>query len=411
MKRRTNRLEPLAVTRIKTPGYYPDGLNLYLQVSSTGTKSWVLRYTLAGRQREMGLGAYPLFSLANARERAQAARRLLADGIDPIEEKHKKKLDDRLSAASIITFDDASMRYIKTHEAGWKSLKHADQWRNTIATYASPVIGRLPVHVIDNKAVMKVLGPIWGTKRETASRLRGRIEKILDWATTLKYRTGDNPAKYKGNLDNLLTKSKKVVVHHPALPFNEIGNFMVKLRQQEGMGALALEFIILTATRTSEVLNAEWTEFDLDAGVWVIPGQRMKSGKEHAVPLSPGTLVILQKVRAEMLESDFVFPGRNGALSNMSCLAVLKRMGRTDLVVHGFRSTFRDWCSESTSYSRDVAEMALAHTVSDKTEAAYRRGNLFEKRIRLMADWTRYCNTVRVTTDKVRAIRERVTNE
>ena len=411
MKRKANRLEPLVVTRIKTPGYYPDGLNLYLQVSSTGTKSWVLRYTLAGRQREMGLGAYPLFSLANARERSQVARRLLADGIDPIEEKHKKKLNDRLSAASIITFDDASMRYIKTHEAGWKSLKHADQWRNTIATYASPVIGRLPVHVIDNKSVVKVLEPIWGSKRETASRLRGRIEKVLDWATTLKYRTGDNPAKYKGNLDNLLTKSKKEVVHHSALPFNEIGNFMVKLRQQEGMGAFALQFIILTATRTSEVLKAKWPEFDFDAGVWVIPKQRMKSGKEHAVPLSPSTLVILQKVQAEMLESDFVFPGRSGSLSNMSCLAVLKRMGRTDLVVHGFRSTFRDWCSESTAYPRDVAEMALAHTISDKTEAAYRRGDLFEKRIRLMADWDKYCRAVRVTTDKVRSIRRRAANE
>lgn len=407
MKRQTNRLDAKKIVHKKTPGYYADGLNLYLQVSDAGTKSWVLRYTLAGRQREMGLGAYPTFGLADARDRAQAARQLLADKIDPIEDKRKKILKAQLAAASVITFDVAAERYIKTHESGWKNLKHVGQWRSTIATYASPVIGGLPVHAIDNQAVVNVLEPIWNSKRETASRLRGRIEKILDWATSLKYRTGDNPAKYVGNLDNLLTKSDKVVEHHPALPFAEIGAFMAALRAMTGMAALALQFIILTATRTSEVLNAKWTEFDLDAGVWVIPAARMKAKKEHAVPLSPAALEILQKVKAEMIESEFVFPGRNGALSNMSCLAVLKRMGRADLVVHGFRSTFRDWCSESTAYPRDVAEMALAHAISDKTEAAYRRGKLFNKRTSMMADWAKYCGTVRTTAAKVVSIRGR----
>lgn len=303
MKRKVNRLEPLVVARMKTPGYYPDGLNLYLQVSAAKTKSWVLRYTLAGKSREMGLGAFPTFSLADARERAKAARQLLADGICPLETKRSKILADRLSAASIITFDDAAARYIKTHESGWKNLKHVRQWRSTIATFASPFIGSLPVHAIDNKAVVNVLEPIWNSKRETATRLRARIEKILDWATTMKYRSGDNPAKYKGNLDNLLTKSKKVVEHHPALPFIEIGVFMAMLRTMPGMGALALQFIILTATRTSEVLNAQWSEFDLDAGVWVIPKERMKAGKEHAVPLSPDAVEILHKAGWEMRAS------------------------------------------------------------------------------------------------------------
>jgi integrase len=409
MKRKVNRLEPLVVAKMKTPGYYPDGLNLYLQVSAAKTKSWVLRYTLAGKSREMGLGAFPTFSLADARERATAARKLLADGIDPLETKRSKILADRLSAASVITFDDAATRYIKTHESGWKNLKHVGQWRSTIATFASPFIGMLPVHAIDNKAVVNVLEPIWNSKRETASRLRGRIEKILDWATTLKYRTGDNPARYKGNLDNLLTKSKKTVIHHPALPFIEIGAFMATLRTMPGMGALALQFVILTATRTSEVLNAQWSEFDLDAGVWVIPKERMKADKEHAVPLSPEAVEILHKAGWEMRASEFVFAGVNGkALSNMACLAVLKRMERPGLTVHGFRSTFRDWCSESTAYPRDVAEMALAHTISNKTEAAYRRGDLFDKRTRMMADWAAYCATVRVTKNKIVNIRGRV---
>jgi integrase len=256
--------------------------------------------------------------------------------------------------------------------------------------------------------VVNVLEPIWNGKRETATRLRARIEKILDWATTMKYRSGDNPAKYKGNLDNLLTKSKKVVEHHPALPFSEIGAFMAMLRTMPGMGALALQFIILTAARTSEVLNAQWSEVDLDAGVWVIPKERMKAGKEHAVPLSPEAVEILHKAGWEMRASEFVFAGVNGkALSNMACLAVLKRMERPGLTVHGFRSTFRDWCSESTAYPRDVAEMALAHTISDKTEAAYRRGDLFDKRTRLMTDWAAYCATVRVTENKIVNIRGR----
>lgn len=402
MKRKINRLEPLAVARLKKQGYYPDGQNLYLQVGPTGTKSWVFRFTLDGKQREMGLGSYPTFGLADARDRAKTSRQLLADKIDPLETKRKKLLADRLSAASVISFDDAAAQYIKKQEPGWKNIKHASQWRATIATYASPLIGGLPVHLIDNAAVVSVLEPIWNNKRETATRLRGRLEKILDWATSLKYRAGDNPAKYKGNLDNFLTKSKKTVEHHPALPFIAIGAFMTELRNMPGMAALALQFIILTAARTSEVLKVQWSEIDLISGVWIIPRERMKSGKEHSVPLSFEALEILRKAESEMHSSHFVFAGTNGkVLSNMACLAVLKRMERPGLTVHGFRSTFRDWCSESTAYPRDVAEMALAHAIADKTEAAYRCGDLFEKRTRMMADWSIYCASVRMDDNKV----------
>lgn len=399
MARMMGRLNALQVSKLTTPGYYPDGGNLYLQVSPSGTKSWVFRYTLDKRQREMGLGSASVFSLAEARERAMQQRKLLADGVDPLAAKRERELARRMADANIITFDKAATAYINAHSEGWRNAKHASQWRNTLETYASPVIGRLPVSAVNTALVLRILQPIWTNKTETATRLRGRLERVLDWAKVQGYRTGDNPAAWRGHLDKLLAAPKKVakVSHHAALPWQEIGAFMAALRAQNGMAATAVEFIILTACRTSEALGAMWEEIDLEAGVWTIPGERMKAGREHRVPLSQAAVDVLTKVKAEAgKEAGYVFPGRKGGpLSNMAGLALLKRMDRADLTVHGFRSTFRDWCAEATDYPRDVAEMALAHAIEDKTEAAYRRGDMLERRRALMNDWAKFCAEIR----------------
>ena len=406
MARETNRLTAIDVAKQDKPGYYCDGGGLYLQVSKSGSKSWIMRYTMTGKPVEMGLGSCQTFSLAEARKRATAQRKLLADGINPNETKHSDRLAQRMAEANIITFDQAATSYIDSNSPAWRNAKHGDQWRNTIATYASPVIGKLPVSKIETAHVLRILKPIWLEKTETAVRLRGRIEKILDWAKAQGYRSGDNPAAWRGHLDaGLLAKPSKVADagHHAALPWSEIGAFMVALRAMEGAGARAMEIIILTATRTSEVLNAKWSEFDLDAKLWTIPKERMKSFKEHRVPLSDAVMSVLMAVKAESGDGEYVFAGRkeNTPLSNMACLATLKRMGRTDITVHGFRSTFRDWVSETTAYPRDVAEMALAHTIEDKSEAAYRRGDLIEKRRALMSDWAAHCGAVLVGADVV----------
>ena len=410
MARQTERLDALQVKKLKEPGYYCDGAGLYLQVSKSGSKSWIMRYTLDGKPCEMGLGSFQTFTLAEARQRATAQRKLLADGIDPLAKKHSDLLVKRMADANIITFDKAAAAFIQANSPAWRNAKHGDQWRNTLATYASPVIGALPVSKIETAHVLRILSPIWATKTETATRVRGRIEKILDWAKVQGYRTGDNPAAWRGHLSEALPTPSKVADagHHAALALAEIGAFMVALRAAQGAGARAMELIILTATRTSEVLNAKWAEFDLDAGLWVIPKERMKGFREHRVPLSAAALAVLDKAKAESIGGEYVFTGRKqAALSNMACLATLKRMDRSDLTVHGFRSTFRDWVSESTSYPRDVAEMALAHAIEDKSEAAYRRGDLIEKRRALMADWAAHCAVVRVSADVV-AIRAKV---
>jgi len=410
MGRSIERLNALQVAKLAKPGMYPDGGNLYLQVSATGSKSWLFRYAVGGIERQMGLGGLTTFTLAEARQRAKEQRKLLADGIDPLAIKRESQLQRRMADASIITFDDASAAFIESHSPGWKNIKHGDQWRNTLTTYASPVFGKLPVSIINKALVLRVLEPIWQTKNETASRLRGRIEKILDWAKAKDYRTGDNPAAWRGNLDAILPKPGAVqdVEHYSALPWAEIGAFMRDLRTMPGTAALATELIILTACRTSEALNATWAEFDLDGALWTIPASRMKSGREHVVPLSAAVLAVLVKARAESNDSDFVFPGRKvAALSNMACLAVLKRMGRADLTVHGFRSTFRDWAGETTAHPREVIEHALAHLLKDKAEAAYQRGTLLEKRRALMSDWAECCGTVRTAADVV-GIRSKV---
>lgn len=406
MARKADRLTTLEVKNLKKPGYYCDGGGLYLQVSKTGSKSWIMRYTLSGKPCEMGLGSFNAFTLAEARARAKEQRKLLTDGINPLETKRSDLLAKRMADASIITFDAAATAFIAANSPAWRNAKHADQWRNTIATYASPVIGALPVSKVDTAHVLRILTPIWLEKTETAVRLRGRIEKVLDWAKAQGYRTGDNPAAWRGHLDaGLLPAPSKVADagHHAALPWSEIGAFMVALRAMQGAGARAMEIIILTATRTSEVLNAKWSEIDLDGKLWTIPKERMKSFKEHRVPLTDAVIAVLTAVKAESKGGEYVFSGRKAgtALSNMACLQTLRRMGRGDLTVHGMRSTFRDWVSENTSYPRDVAEMALAHTIEDKSEAAYRRGDLIEKRRALMSDWAVHCGNVLVSGEVV----------
>ena len=401
--RRPDPLTALQVKKLSEPGYYADGGGLYLQVARGGSKSWIFKFKVAGKSREMGLGSVNTFSLAEARERAREQRQRLADGIDPIAARREDALQRRMADASIITFDKAAERYIEAHAPGWRNDKHRQQWENTLATYASPIIGDLPVSRVDTAQVLRVLQPIWTAKAETASRLRGRIESVLDWARVQGYREGENPARWKGHLDMTLPARAKVarVEHHAALPWREVGAFMRELQAMPGASALAVQFIILTACRTSEAINAEWREFDLSGKVWTIPAERMKAAKEHVIPLSEAALRILAELR-DQSDGDYVFPGPKGKpISNMAGLALLKRMGRADLTVHGFRSTFRDWAGESTAHPREVIEHALAHQLKDKAEAAYQRGTLFEKRRALMADWAAYCDAVPACADVV----------
>ena len=411
MARRLNRLTAVEVKGIDHKGMYHDGGGLYLQVSAAGTKSWIYRFTLDGRAREMGLGPLNAISVAEARKRAAECRRMRYDGIDPIKARGALRYQKKLEGARSMTFDVCAGAYIEAHKASWKNGKHAEQWRGSLRNYASPVFGSSPVQAIDLALVMKALEPIWQTKSETASRLRGRIESVLDWATVRGYRKGENPARWRGHLDKLLPARAKIqkVVHHPALPYSEIADFMVSLRTQEGIAARALEFLILTAARTGEIIGARWNEVDLEEKIWVVPGARMKAAREHRVPLSGPALAILKKMK-EIRESDFVFPGgRKGKpLSNMAMLAVLKRMGRDDLTAHGFRSTFRDWAAERTTFPREVVEMALAHTIENKVEAAYRRGDLFQKRRQLMEGWARFCET-KALPAKVVSTKSRIT--
>ncbi len=389
-------LSALKVDRLKTPGYYLDGGGLYLQVSKAGTKSWIFRFTLNGRPREMGLGSRHILSLADARERASVCRKLLLDGVDPIEARNQRRSEARLTAARSMTFANCATAYIEAHRSGWNNAKHVSQWENTLATYAGPVFGSLPVQAVDTHLVTKALQTIWTAKPETASRLRGRVEAVLDWAKVRGLRTGDNPARWRGHLDKLLPKRSKArgVRHHAALPYVNMGAFMIELREQPGIAARALEFTILTAARTGETTGATADEFMLDQKLWTIPASRMKAGIEHRVPLTERAVAIVDDMHAGQ-HGAFVFRGGKAGkpLSNMAMLALLKRMGRPDITVHGFRSAFRDWSAEQTNYPREVAEAALAHQLDDRVEAAYRRGDLFEKRRRLMNDWSKYCDT------------------
>ncbi len=396
------KMTALFVKHQKRPGKYGDGGNLYLQVrkaigknpQSAVTKSWLFRYYRFGKQTWMGLGPYPDVSLAEARNLATRERRKLRQEIDPLMDKRARHLAARAAYDNVLTFADCAERYVDSQAPGWSNPKHIDQWRNTLKNLAGPTLGHLPVNQIDTALVMRCLEPIWATKTETASRLRGRIEAVLDWATVRGYRQGDNPARWRGHLDKVLPRPSQVakVKHHPALPYTDIGALMQKFRSENGVSLRALEFTILTAARTNEVIGARWPEIDLDLKVWVVPAKRMKSKREHRVPLSEAAINAL--VGADGCRSGYAFPGLKAGshLSNMAMIQALRRLGHTGITVHGFRSTFRDWCAEMTNYPAEVAEMALAHTLKDKTEAAYRRGDLFEKRARLMADWARYCS-------------------
>jgi integrase len=397
MPKRTKELSPLAVSRLKKPGFHNVGgvTGLHLQVTGSGAASWVLRVLIGDRRRDMGLGGYPSVTLQDARERARQARELVWQGTDPIEQRKAARSRLMAEAERILTFEKAAGRYITAHEAGWKNGKHSAQWQSTLEVYVFPVMGKMNVADIQTAHVMKVLEPIWTTKAETAARVRSRIELVLDWATARGHRSGENPARWRGHLDKLLPRRSKVqrVEHHPALPYHETGGFMDLLRRQDGMGALALEFAILTACRSGEVRGATWDEVDLDRAVWTIPSGRMKAGKEHRVPLSKPAVKLLAEL-PRMAGTNIIFPGRSGkALSDMSMTATLRRMGRPDITAHGFRSSFRDWAGETTAFPREVIEHALAHKLKDKAEAAYARGTLFDKRARLMTEWGRYCST------------------
>lgn len=388
------RLTALAIQKNNKPGLYLDGHGLILQVRGPNSKSWLFRYRMDGREREMGLGPLHTISLGEARELALQARKLKLSGIDPIDERRLRREEARKDRGSSVTFDQCVEQYLALHQSSWSNPKHKAQWSSTLETYISPHFGQMPVADVDLEAVLRALEPIWLTKSETASRVRGRVETILDWAKVRGLRAGDNPAAWKGNLARVLPARSRVqkVKHHAAMPFSDVPAFMEDLRQRDGAAAFALQLLILTASRTSEVLMATWKEIRLADALWVVPGDRMKAKREHRVPLSPAALTVLQRARSEHKTSDFIFPSAkpDKPMSNAAMTAVLKRSGHGDLTVHGFRSAFRDWAAETTEHSNEVVEMALAHTIGNKVEAAYRRGDLFQKRVALMADWSRY---------------------
>lgn len=394
MARAINKLSAVEVAKKTKPGRYGDGGGLWLQISQFGTKAWIFRFMMDGKARQMGLGSVDTFSLKDARECARNARQLVAGGIDPIDVRKKEKLAKSADNAKRVTFDDATSRFIKAHAPGWRNLKHGDQWKNTLATYAKPTIGNLAVADIETSHIVNILEPIWTTKTETASRVRGRIEAILDWATAREFRTGENPARWRGHLDKLLPARIKVakVQHHAAMPYAALPAFLQRVRASDYISARALEFTILTAARTGEAIGARWSEFDLSAKVWTIPGARMKAGRDHRVPLPERVIEMLGGLSSE---GGYVFPGARAGkpLSNMAMLEFLRGIEDTsELTVHGFRSTFRDWAAEQTNFPRDLAEAALAHVIGDKTEAAYRRGDALEKRRKMMNAWARYCS-------------------
>lgn len=386
-------LGALAVSQISRRGInFVGGVTgLALNVTKSGSRSWVLRYQVGGKRRDKGLGGYPDVTLAQAKEAARAARAKIVQGIDPVEDARILRSQLIASQASAITFSQAATQYIDAHKDSWRNAKHAQQWTNTLQVYAYPKIGRMLVRDVALPQILAILEPIWRDKTETASRVRGRIESVLDWAAVRGYRADNNPARWKGLLDKMLPAPGKITKtdHHRALPYKELPAFMARLSEQQGMGAKALEFTILTASRSGEVRGAKWSEFDLESGIWTIPPERMKMGKEHRAPLSDTALSIIKKQKASAF-CEYVFPSpRGSALSDMTLSAVLRRM-KVAAVPHGFRSTFRDWCAEHTDYAREVAEMALAHAIGSKVEAAYRRGDLFNKRRQLMQDWSDY---------------------
>jgi integrase len=388
------------VEQLKEPGRYSDGHGLVLQVQlgANGiTKSWLFRYQINGRERWLGLGPLHTVGLAEARQRARAARLQLLDGIDPVQAKRDVKAAAELAKAKTVTFAEAANSYFDQHADKWTNRKHRQQWLNTMKVYVWPVIGRLAVAAIDVGLVLKCLEPIWKTKTATASKVRGRIEDVLDWATVRGYRQGDNPARWRGHLDQVLPARREIKreVHHPALPYAEVPAFMAALRERQGVAARALEFCILTAARSGEVRGARWSEFDLDAATWTVPEGRTKTGKQHRVPLPDAVVALLRALPTEE-GNPFVFIGSRGAgLSHMALDKALKRIRDNGVTVHGFRSTFRDWAAERTAFPHHVCEQALGHSVGSAVEKAYRRGDLYDKRKKLMQAWADYCATMK----------------
>ncbi|MGR4068285.1 tyrosine-type recombinase/integrase [Billgrantia sp. C5P2] len=393
MPKKARELSAIEVKRLEQPGLHAVGgvAGLHLQVTPSGAKSWVLRATVGAKRRDIGLGGYPDTPLAAARERARETKDKIRHGIDPVAE--RRALRSSLLAQQVrdITFERCAAEVIRKKQAESRNVKHAQQWENTLRTYAYPILGKMAVSDIDLAHVLKVLEPHWESKTETMTRVRQRIEAVLAWATVHGHRSGDNPARWKGNLDAILPKPSKVtkVQHHKALAIDDMGEFMANLRQQQGTAARCLEFVVLTATRSNEARGAAWSEIDLANSVWVIPASRMKAEKEHRVPLSKEAIALLENMPRN---AELVFPSLRGRpLSENAMTNLLKRMG-VSATVHGFRSTFRDWAAERTSYPHHVCEMALAHTIKNAAEAAYRRGDLMEKRAKLMQDWAKFCD-------------------
>ena len=371
--RSIHRLSAIKVGSLKRPGYYADGGSLYLRIAPGGTKGWIFRFGLAGKMRDAGLGTFPTVSLVKARKHAEGYRQLVAAGVDPIEVRKEEREAIRLASAKATTFEQCAKAFIASHESGWRNSEHRSQWSNTLATYVFPVMGKLPVEAIDTTLVLKALEPIWTEKTVTASRVRGRIEAVLNWAKARGYRDGENPAAWRGHLDQLLPAKRKVrqVVHHAAMPYREIGTLMARLREETTIASRALEFLILTATRRGETLDARWNEIDLAQAMWVIPAGRMKAAREHRVPLSARAIAILKEM-AEVRHNEFVFPGfkQGRSLWRAAPERLLRRLN-VDVTSHGFRSTFRDWAAEATRVPREAAELALAHAVGDSVERAY----------------------------------------
>lgn len=397
-------LTAIEVSRLKAPGLaFVGGVpGLILQIDGSGGRSWILRVKVGTKRREMGLGGFPAVTLAQAREKARAAREAINQGTDPIHERKRAQSLLRSDQASAVTFEKAALEFIKAKAPEWSNVKHAAQWQSTLETYAFPVIGSLHVQDVQDAHILKILEPIWQTKTETATRVRGRLENILDWATARKLRTGLNPARWRGHLDHLLPAPKKTtrVVHHEAVQIDDVPAFFASLKTREGVAATALLFTLLTAARSGETRGATWTEFDTEKALWTIPASRMKAKREHRVPLTAAVLELLRSLpRAD--GSDYVFQApRGGQLSDMALTAVMRRMELT-AVPHGLRSTFRDWAAEKTNFPGDLVEMALAHALTNKVEAAYRRGDQFEKRRTLMDAWSKFLATPVAKGDNV----------
>ena len=406
----SNALTPLAVKNAK-PGRHADGGGLHLLVKDSGARSWVYRFMLKGKSHDVGLGPAAgtgAITLSAARDAAEALRITLKAGIDPLQERQRQAAEALAAAQAAqiagITFKAVAEAYIGANEDSWRNDKHRQQWRNTLSTYAYPVIGSVPVADVSTAHVLQILEPIWKAKPETASRVRGRLETVLDAAKARGYRSGENPARWRGHIAQILpARSRLTRGHHKALSYSEVPAFMGNLRARSATAALALEFVIITAARTSEVLGAKWTEIDLEKRLWTIPADRMKAGREHRIPLSPRAVEIVESLKP--LKKSWVFPSDKGAkLSTMAMSMLLRRM-KVDATVHGFRSSFRDWAAECTGYAHEVCEMALAHVIGNKAEAAYRRGDLFDKRRRLMRDWAVFCDSPEAPVAKVTPIR------